>query len=70
MLFRAFNGRLMMALHQPNSGGTERLHLYNVTDNGETLEIKEEVTLESLKRSSQTYLQNKESHGDAVSRAR
>ena len=58
MLFRSFSGRLMMALHQPNSGGTERLRLYDVTDNGETLEIKEEVTPESLERSGQTHLQN------------
>jgi GH43 family beta-xylosidase len=50
MLFRSFDGRLMMALHQPNSGGKERLHLFEVADNGETLEIKEEVTLETLPR--------------------
>ncbi len=44
MLFTSFDGRLMMALHQPNTGGKERLHLYDVADNGETLEIAKEVT--------------------------
>lgn len=46
MLFRAFDGRLMMALHQPNSGAKERLHLFEVADNGQTLEIQGEITLE------------------------
>ena len=45
MLFESFDNRLMMALHQPNSGGTERLHLFEVIDDGETLAIKEEVEL-------------------------
>ena len=44
MLFRSFDGRLMMALHQPNSRGKERLHLFEVLDNGQTMEIEEEVT--------------------------
>ena len=44
MLFRSFDGRLMMALHQPNSRGKERLHLFEVADNGQSLEIKDEVT--------------------------
>jgi GH43 family beta-xylosidase len=39
MLFRSFDGRLMMALHQPNSGARERLHLFEVTDTGATLEV-------------------------------
>lgn len=43
MLFRSFDGDLMMALHQPNSGGKERLHLFHVVDTGQTLEVKEEV---------------------------
>ena len=70
MLFRSFDGRLMMALHQPNTGGKERLHLYDVTDNGETLEIAEEATPELLKRPSGIGLQNKALHGDAANRAR
>ncbi len=45
MIFRSFDGRLVMALHQPNSG-EERLHLFEVVDNGQTLEIKKEITLE------------------------
>ncbi len=45
MLFRAFDGRLMMALHQPNSGGRERLHLYEVADKDGTLGIKKEAVL-------------------------
>ena len=46
MIFRSFDERLLLALHHPNSGGTERLHLFELTDNGDTLEIKEEITLE------------------------
>lgn len=45
MLFKSFDKRLMMALHQPNSGAKERLHLFEVIDDGETLAIKEEVEL-------------------------
>jgi GH43 family beta-xylosidase len=45
MIFKSFDQRLMMALHQPNRGGKERLHLFEVTDNGETLKIKREVDL-------------------------
>lgn len=44
MLFQAFDGRLMMALHQPNNRGKERLHLFEVADTGQTLEIRGEVT--------------------------
>lgn len=45
MLFESFDRRLTMALHQPNSGAKERLHLFEVIDDGETLAIKEEVEL-------------------------
>ena len=48
MIFRSFDGHLMMALHQPNSGKIERLHLFQITDNGKTLVIKNEVNLEKL----------------------
>jgi len=48
MLFRSFDGRLIMALHQPNQRERERLHLYTVVDNGKTLDIGEEVTKISL----------------------
>lgn len=43
MLFRAFDGRLLMALHQPNTRGEERLHLFGVRDDGDTLEVMEEI---------------------------
>ena len=46
MIFRSFDGRLTMALHQPNSSPKERLHLFQITDNGETLVIEKEVKLE------------------------
>jgi len=46
MIFRSFDERLMMALHQPNSRGKERLHLFDMADNGQTLEIEGEITLE------------------------
>jgi GH43 family beta-xylosidase len=45
MIFESLDKRLMMALHQPNSGSREQLHLFEVTDDGETLKIKEEVKL-------------------------
>ena len=48
MLFRALDGRLMLALHQPNSGAAERLHLFEVVDDGQSLAIREEVSRESL----------------------
>lgn len=48
MIFKSFEGRLLFALHQPNSGGGERLHLYAVIDHGETLEIAGEITADSL----------------------
>lgn len=43
MFFETFDGRLLMTLHQPNGGKKERLHLFEVIDNGETLDIMEEV---------------------------
>jgi GH43 family beta-xylosidase len=46
MLFRAFDGRLLMSLHQPNGGGKERLHLFEITDTGETLQVAGEVVPE------------------------
>lgn len=32
MIFRAFDGRLLLALHQPNGGGQERVHLFELDD--------------------------------------
>ncbi|KAF0094363.1 MAG: alpha-N-arabinofuranosidase [Puniceicoccaceae bacterium 5H] len=42
-LFQTFDGKLMMALHQPNHR-TERIHLFELEDTGETLRIVREVT--------------------------
>jgi len=50
MLFRTFDGRLLLALHQPNSGGDERLHLFEMADDGQSLAILGEVSPESLQR--------------------
>ena len=40
MLFRRFDGQLMMVLHQPNDGGRERAKLFEIDDTGETLRIR------------------------------
>ncbi len=43
MFFKTFDGRLLMAIHQPGGGLKERLHLFQITDNGETLDIEKEM---------------------------
>jgi len=43
MLFRTFDGRLMMALHAPNSGPGQRVHFFEMEDTGETLRIVREL---------------------------
>jgi arabinan endo-1,5-alpha-L-arabinosidase len=40
MMFRRFDGQLMMILHQPNKVPDERAHLFEMEDNGETIRIK------------------------------
>lgn len=41
MLFRTFDGRLVLTFHSPNSpGGSERAQLYEIEDTGETLVLK------------------------------
>lgn len=41
MLFKTFDGKLMLALHQPNSPrGRERLKLFELVDTGESLRLK------------------------------
>ena len=40
MLFKRFDGRLMLALHQPNKTGSERERLFELEDTGDTLRIK------------------------------
>ncbi len=41
MIFTAFDGRLLLALHQPNTGPMERLHLMELADDGAALREKE-----------------------------
>jgi beta-xylosidase len=40
MIFTDFGGRLLLALHQPNTEPMERLHLMELTDDGATLKLK------------------------------
>ena len=40
MIFTDFGGRLLLALHQPNTGPMERLHLMELADDGATLKRK------------------------------
>ena len=45
MLFRSFDGRLLITFHGPNSpAGAERAHIYEIEDLGETLRLKQELT--------------------------
>jgi hypothetical protein len=37
MIFRTFDGRLMLTLHQPNNTPNERMMLFELEDTGETL---------------------------------
>jgi hypothetical protein len=43
MLFRAFDGRLLMAIHQPNRR-IERARFFEVDDSGDTIRLLREVT--------------------------
>ena len=43
MLFNAFDGRLLLALHQPNEGPLERMKLFEVREGDAGLEIVKEV---------------------------
>jgi len=40
MLFKRFDGQLMLVLHSPNKSGIERAKLFEIDDTGETLKIK------------------------------
>jgi beta-xylosidase len=40
MIFTDFGGRLLLALHQPNNGPHERLHLMELADDGTALRLK------------------------------
>ena len=39
MIFRAFDGRLMLTLHQPNRTPDERMALFTLDDTGDTLRL-------------------------------
>ncbi len=39
MLFETFDGRLMMVLHSPNTPPNERIHIFEMEDTGETLNV-------------------------------
>ncbi len=43
MIFETFDGRLILALHQPNSSPDERMKLHKLIDTGETLELMEKL---------------------------
>lgn len=47
MLFRTFDGKLMMTLHSPNSGPNQRIHFFEMEDTGETLRIVRRFTPEA-----------------------
>jgi GH43 family beta-xylosidase len=40
MICKTFDGKLMVALHQPNNSPDERLHLHELVDKGDELEIR------------------------------
>ena len=39
MIFRTFGGKLLLTLHQPNSGTAERMRLFELEDTGNTLRL-------------------------------
>ena len=44
MIFRTFDGKLMLTFHGPNSpAGAERAHLYEIEDQGDKLSLKGRV---------------------------
>jgi len=44
MIFRTFDGKLVMAIHQPNSGDI-KAHLFELEDTGQSLSVKGELPL-------------------------
>lgn len=44
MIFKAFDGKTLIALHQPNTSPMERLHLYELFDDGTILRIVPHTT--------------------------
>jgi hypothetical protein len=45
MLFRAFDGRLLLALHQPNDTPNERAIFCDLTEQGDSIVIRKKITL-------------------------
>lgn len=45
MIFRSFEGDLLLALHRPNTSPHERLNLFEIEDKGDRLEVVEKVVL-------------------------
>ncbi len=43
MIFKTFEGQLVLCLHQPNTSPDERMQLYKLKDTGETLELDGEL---------------------------
>ncbi len=44
MIFKTFDGKLCLVFHAPNSpGGSERAHIYEIEDCGNTLKLKDEM---------------------------
>ena len=43
MIFRTFEGKLCLVFHQPNGGGTERAHFFELEDTGDMLTVKQEL---------------------------
>ena len=39
MIFKTFDGRLMLSLHSPNSGGKERAHFFPIEEKGDSVVI-------------------------------
>jgi hypothetical protein len=46
MLFRTFDGQLLMSLHSPNGGPNQRIHFFAMEDTGETLRVIRRFTPE------------------------
>jgi len=46
MIFKTFDGRLLMPIHQPNEGGAIRARLFELEDTGETLRVVREIPFE------------------------
>lgn len=42
MIFKTFDDRLMLVLHQPNSGEKERAHFFELEDTGDRLRLRQE----------------------------